>query len=317
MNIVIKIFKNELDNQVVRKTDKIEDNCWINLVKPTVEEIRLVVDALGIEEDLITKVLDEEELPRIEKTDNATLIVVDGPFMEDVHVKNKYTTYPLGIIICNDLHVITVSLKEISLLKDFEQGKVKTFYTYKKTRFLIQILLKVSSSYLKVLNIVNNDIDVKERVLYKSTDNKHLVELLNIEKTLVYFITSLKANDLVLEKLSKGNVISMYEEDIEILEDTIIENKQGIEMCNIYKEILSNVTDTYATIVSNNLNVAMKFLAGITIVLSVPTMISSFMGMNVNLGVLATNDYSFIFICLISLLVALLIAWILKRKNML
>ena len=177
--------------------------------------------------------------------------------------------------------------------------------------------MKVSSSYLKVLNIVNNDIDVKERVLYKSTDNKHLVELLNIEKTLVYFITSLKANDLVLEKLSKGNVISMYEEDIEILEDTIIENKQGIEMCNIYKEILSNVTDTYATIVSNNLNVAMKFLAGITIVLSVPTMISSFMGMNVNLGVLATNDYSFIFICLISLLVALLIAWILKRKNML
>lgn len=314
---MIKIFKNELNDEKVQKINTIEDNCWINLIKPTSEEIKLVVDKLGIEEDLITKVLDEEELPRIEKTDNATLIVVDCPYWIDKNVKNKYTTYPLGIIICNDLHVITVSLKEISLLKDFEQGKVKTFYTYKKTRFLIQILLKVSSSYLKVLNIVNNDIDVKERVLYKSTDNKHLVELLNIEKTLVYFITSLKANDLVLEKLSKGNVISMYEEDIEILEDTIIENKQGIEMCNIYKEILSNVTDTYATIVSNNLNVAMKFLAGITIVLSVPTMISSFMGMNVNLGVLATNDYSFIFICLISLLVALLIAWILKRKNML
>lgn len=314
---MIKIFKNELNDEKVQKINKIEDNCWINLIKPTIEEIKLVVDKLGIEEDLITKVLDEEELPRIEKTDNATLIVVDCPYWIDKNVKNKYTTYPLGIIICNDLHVITVSLKEFSLLKDFEQGKVKTFYTYKKTRFLIQILLKVSSSYLKVLNIVNNDIDVKERVLYKSTDNKHLVELLNIEKTLVYFITSLKANDLVLEKLSKGNVISMYEEDIEILEDTIIENKQGIEMCNIYKEILSNVTDTYATIVSNNLNVAMKFLAGITIVLSVPTMISSFMGMNVNLGFLSTNDYSFIFICLISLLVALLIAWILKRKNML
>lgn len=314
---MIKIFKNELNDEKVQKINEIEDNCWINLIKPTLEEIKLVVDKLEIEEDLITKVLDEEELPRIEKTDNATLIVVDCPYWIDKNVKNKYTTYPLGIIICNDLHVVTVSLKEISLLKDFEQGKVKTFYTYKKTRFLIQILLKVSSSYLKVLNIVNNDIDVKERVLYKSTDNKHLVELLNIEKTLVYFITSLKANDLVLEKLSKGSVISMYEEDMEILEDTIIENKQGIEMCNIYKEILSNVTDTYATIVSNNLNVAMKFLAGITIVLSVPTMISSFMGMNVNLGILATNDYSFIFISLISLLVALLIAWILKRKNML
>lgn len=314
---MIKIFKNELNDEKVKKINEIKDNCWINLVKPTQEEIKLVVDKLGIEEDLITKVLDEEELPRIEKTDEATLIVVDCPYWIDKNVKNKYTTYPLGIIICNDMHVITVSLKDISLLKDFEKGKVKTFYTYKKTRFLIQILLKVSSSYLRVLNIVNNDIDIKERILYKSTNNKHLVELLDIEKTLVYFITSLKANDLVLEKLSKGNVISMYEEDIDILEDTMIENKQGIEMCSIYKEILSTVTDTYATIVSNNLNVAMKFLAGITIVLSVPTMISSFMGMNVNLGVLATNDYSFLIICSISLLVALLIAWILKRKNML
>lgn len=314
---MIKIFKNELNDEKVKKINTIEDNCWINLVKPTQEEIKLVVDKLDIQEDLITKVLDEEELPRIEKTDEATLIVVDCPYWDDKSVKNSYTTYPLGIIICNDLHVITVSLKDFSVLKDFEKGNVKTFYTYKKTRFLIQILLKTSSSYLKVLNIVNNDIEIKEKFLYKSTDNKHLVDLLNIEKTLVYFITSLKANDLVLEKLSKGNVISMYEEDIEVLEDTIIENKQGIEMCSIYKEILSNITDTYATIVSNNLNVAMKFLAGITIVLSIPTMISSFMGMNVNLGIFATNEYSFFIVCGISLLVALLIAWILKRKNML
>ena len=139
---MIKIFKNELDDEKVKKINTIEDNCWINLVNPTVEEIKLVVDTLQIEEDLITKVLDEEESPRIEKTDNATLIVVDGPFMEDTHLKNKYTTYPLGIIVCNDLHVITVSLKEFSILKEFEQGKVKTFYTYKKTRFLIQLLLK-------------------------------------------------------------------------------------------------------------------------------------------------------------------------------
>lgn len=314
---MIKIFKNELNDENVKKINTIEDNCWINLVNPSPEEIKSVVNELGIEEDLITKVLDEEELPRIEKTDEATLIVVDCPYWIDKSVKTNYTTYPLGIIICNDLHVVTVSLKDFSLLKEFEHGKVKTFYTYKKTRFLIQILLKVASSYLKVLNIVNKDIDVKEKVLYKSTDNKHIVDLLNIEKTLVYFITSLKANDLVLEKLSKGNVISMYEEDVELLEDAIIENKQGIEMCSIYKEILTTITDTYATIVSNNLNVAMKFLAGITIVLSVPTMISSFLGMNVSLGWFSTNENSFFIICSISLLVALLIAWILKRKNML
>lgn len=317
MNIVIKIFKNELDNQIVKKIDKIEDNCWINLVKPTVEEIRLVVDTLGIEEDLITKVLDEEELPRIEKTDNATLIVVDGPFMEDVHVKNKYTTYPLGIIICNDSHVITVSLKEFSVLKEFEQGKVKTFYTYKKSRFLIQLLFKMASNYLRVLNYINNDIQKREKVLYHSTSNKQLVELLDIEKTLVYFITSLKANDRVLDKLSKGNVIQLYEEDIELLDDTMIENRQGIEMCSIYREILSSITDTYGTIVSNNLNLVMKFLAGITIVLSIPTMISSFLGMNVPLGLFAEKEYAFTLVCIVSFLLAIIVAWMLKKRDML
>ena len=314
---MLKIFKNELDNEVVKKIKNIEDNCWINLIKPTSDEIKLVVDTLGIDEDLITKVLDEEELPRVEKTDNATLIVVDCPYWIDTKVKNNYITYPLGIIICNDLHVITISLKEFEILNEFEKGLVKTFYTYKKSRFLIQILLKTASSYLKVLNIVNKDIEKNEKVLYHSTNNKHLVELLNIEKTLVYFITSLKANDLVLEKLSKGNVIEMYEEDIELLDDTIIENKQGMEMCSIYKEILTTITDTYATIVSNNLNVAMKFLAGITIVLSVPTMISSFLGMNVKLGNFASSSYAFSVICLLSLGTALFIAWLLKRKDML
>ena len=314
---MIRIFKNELDSPIVKKIDKIEDNCWINLVKPTNEEIRLVVDTLGIEEDLITKVLDEEELPRIEKTDNATLIVVDGPFMEDIHAKNKYTTYPIGIIICRDLHVVTVSLKEFSVLKEFEQGKVKTFYTYKKSRFLIQLLFKMASNYLRVLNHINSDIQKREKVLYHSTSNKQLVELLDIEKTLVYFITSLKANDRVLDKLSRGNIIQLYEEDVELLDDTMIENRQGIEMCSIYREILSSITDTYGTIVSNNLNLVMKFLAGITIVLSIPTMISSFLGMNVPLGLFAEKEYAFTLVCVVSFLLAIIVAWMLKKRDML
>ena len=314
---MLRIYKNELDDDVVKRIDEIEDNCWINLVKPTSEEIKRVVDALGIDEDLITKVLDEEELPRIEKTDNATLIVVDGPYMDDINVKSKYTTYPLGIIICRDLHIVTVSLKEFSVLKEFEQGKVKTFYTYKKSRFLIQLLLKMALYYLKALNYINGDIQKREKVLYHSTSNKQLVELLDIEKTLVYFITSLKANDRVLYKLSRGNVIQLYDEDVELLEDTMIENKQGIEMCTIYKEILSSITDTYATIVSNNLNLVMKFLAGITIVLSIPTMISSFLGMNVPLGALENNQYAFTLVCVVSFLLAIIVAWMLKKKDML
>lgn len=317
MIILIRIYKNEINQEQVNLINNIDDNCWIKMVHPTDEEIKKVVEKLKIDEDLITKVLDEEELPRIEKTDGATLIVVDCPYWDDHHIKNKYHTYPLGIIICDDLHIITVSLKEFDYLKEFEEGKVKTFYTYKKSRFLIQILLKTASAYLKVLNVVNEDIRKKEKILYNSTNNKHLVELLDIEKTLVYFITSLKANDVVLEKLSKGNVIMMYDEDVELLDDTMIENRQGIEMCTIYKEILSSITDTYATIVSNNLNGVMKFLAGATIVLAIPTMISSFLGMNISLGDFAKNDYAFVVICIFSFMLALFVAYLLKKKDML
>lgn len=314
---MIKIYKNELDQKETKKIQAIEENTWINLVNPTKEEINEVLKYISVDEDLITKVLDEEELPRIEKTEKATLIVIDGPFMEDTNIKNKYKTYPLGIIICEDLHIITVSLKDFSILKDFEEGKVSTFYTYKKTRFLIQILLKTASTYLKALKQINEDIHKKEKKLVSSTTNKELLELLNIEKTLVYFLTSLKANDVVLEKLSKGNILDLYEEDLELLEDTIIENKQGIEMCSIYREILTSMSETYGTIISNNLNVIMKFLAGITIVLSIPTMISSFLGMNVPLGNLGTNPLAFIYMCFSSLILSLIIAYILKKKDML
>lgn len=314
---MIKIFKNELDDEKVKKISKIEDNCWINMVNPSKSEIETVVNTLEIDEDLITKVLDEEELPRIEKTDNATLIVVDCPYWVDRHIKNNYSTYPLGIIICDDLHVVTVSLKEFEFISDFEKGNVKTFYTYKKSRFLIQLLLKSATSYLKVLKMVNEDIEKNEKVLYYSTNNKHLVELLDIEKTLVYFTTSMKANDVVLDKLSKGNVIGMYEEDFELLEDTIIENRQGIEMSTIYREILATITGTYGTIVSNNLNVVMKFLAGITIVMSIPTIISSFFGMNVPLGYFSDSRFAFAGICFIALLLSIFVAWLLKNKNML
>ena len=153
--------------------------------------------------------------------------------------------------------------------------------------------------------------------MYKSTNNKELIDLLNIEKTLVYFSTSLKANDAVLEKLSKGNVITLYEDDSDLMEDAIIENKQAIEMANIYREILTSMTDTYATIISNNLNDVMKFLAGITIVFSIPTMVASFIGMNVPLGNIGSSKLSFILIILISFILSFIIAIILKKKNML
>lgn len=314
---MLKIYKTSAVEKRIKKVKKITMDCWIELTSPTTGEIEKVVEKTAVDKDLIMKMLDDEELPRVEQSDNATLVVIDTPYLQEENDSHKYTTYPLGIIITNNNYVITVSPKKTNVLNDFKKNNIKDFRTAKKTRFLIQILLKTSAMYLKVLKEVNTDIEKKEQVLKRSTENKDLIDLLEIEKTLVYFITSLKANDLVLEKLSKANILPLYEGDLDLLEDAIIENKQAIEMSSIYKDILLSITNTYSTIVSNNLNIAMKFLAGVTIVLSIPTMISSFLGMNINLGGISSQDNAFIIVTFLSLATSLIIAYLLKRKNML
>lgn len=311
---MLNIYKT--DDQKIEKVNKIGPNVWVELINPDTEEIKQVVNEAEVDEDLLTKLLDDDELPRIEAGKISTLIVVDTPYLVDTAYKNKYYTYPLGIIIARDTF-ITISLKELNIFDDFKNGKIKNFHTSKKTRFTLQILLKIASVYQRALKIIDDDINNKEKYLRKSTKNKELLDLLNIEKTLVYFITSLKANDIVLDKLSKGNVVDLYEADQDILDDAIIENKQSIEMANIYRDILTSMTDTYATIISNNLNVVMKFLAGITIVFSIPTMIASFLGMNVPLGFMGTYKYSFPLIVLMAFIISLIIAYILKKKDML
>ena len=312
---MLKIYKTSAIEKKTKKVKKMTADCWIDLIMPTSDEIDKVANRTGVDKDLIMKLLDTEELPRVEQEDNATLIVIDIPYLES-EKEHKYKTYPLGIIITNNNYIITVSVKKTTLLNDFKRNKVKDFRTAKKTRFLIQILLKSSSNYLKALKEINTDIETKEKVLKKTTENKDLIELLDIEKTLVYFMTSLKANDAVLEKLAKGIILPLYEGDLDLLEDAIIENKQAIEMSGIYKDILSSITDTYATIISNNLNIAMKFLAAATIVLSIPTMISSFLGMNVSLGPIADISNAFVIVVLSAVIVSLVVALLLKKKNM-
>lgn len=314
---MLKVYKTNATDKSIKRIKRISVDSWIDLSTPTSDEIEKVVARTGVDKDLILKMLDDEERPRVEQSGNATLVVIDTPFLEEGDTAHVYTTYPLGIIITDNNYVITVSPKKTTILQDFKKDKVKDFRTAKKVRFLIQILLKTSNYYLRALKQVNNDIEKKEQVLKKSTENKDLIDLLEIEKTLVYFITSLKANDLVLEKLSKGTIFPLFENDNDLLEDAIIENKQAIEMSGIYRDILSSITDTYATIVSNNLNIVMKFLAGATIVLSIPTMIYSFLGMNVPLGFLSTSPQSVLIISIGSLILSIIIAIILKIKNML
>ena len=310
---MLKIYKTSSVEKKLKKVKKMTADCWIDLIVPTQDEIDKVANRTGVDKELIMKLLDTDELPRVEQEENATLIVIDIPYIEE---DNKYKTYPLGIIITNNNYVITVTVKKTTLLNDFKRNRVKDFRTAKKIRFLIQILLKSASSYLKALKEVNKAIEQKEKMLKKSTENKDLIELLETEKTLVYFMTSLKANDAVLEKLAKGIILPLYEGDLDLIEDTIIENKQAIEMAGIYRDILSSITDTYATIISNNLNIAMKFLAAATIVLSIPTMISSFLGMNVSLGPISDISSAFLIVVLLAVIVSLIVAILLKKKNM-
>lgn len=310
---MLNIYKTINDTKTIKKVDEIVEDSWIDLTNPTEKEINKVVDKTKVDKDLILKMMDEDELPRIEQSGNGTLIVIDTPCIED----KLYTTNPLGIIITDSNYVITIAPKKIPVLNEFRKNEIKDFRTAKKIRFLIQILLKAASMYLKILRQIDKDIEEKEKKLKLNTTNEDLIELLSTEKTLVYFMTSLKANDLVLEKLNKEKVFKLFENDLDLLEDAIIENKQAIEMSGIYKDILSSISNTYATVVSNNLNIAMKFLAGFTIVISVPTMISSFLGMNIPLGSLSNSPYSMIVITIVSILLSYIVGLILKKKNML
>lgn len=313
-NIMLKIYKTDI-NSNISKLNKIEKDCWINLTSPTSEEIDLVSKKTNINRELILKLLDEEEIPRIEVDEDSTLIVVDCPYIEDTD--NKYATLPLGIIINNNGYFLTISSKKLEVLRNFKSGIIKDLHTEKKSRFTIQILYENAKLYLKYLKLINRNIYTKEKILYNATENKELISVLNIEKSLVYFITSLKENDVLIDRIAKGNVIPMYEDDLDLLEDAQIENKQGVEMANIYREILSSVSDAYATIISNNLNQVMKILTSITIIFSVPTMVASFMGMNVPLGKLSNLGYSFWIIIGISTLISIALAVYLRKKKLL
>ena len=312
---MLKCYKTNIHTQKLDRIDEILPDSWIDLSQPTEEEISRVADITHVNRELLAKMLDDDELPRIESEKNATLIVIDVPSF--ISQEDKYVTYPLGIIVTSNNYFVTIAPKGTTLLNDFRKNIVKNFRTAKKSRFLIQILNAAAASYIKVLDEIYREIEAREDTLQKSTRNEDLISLLATEKTLVYFTTSLKENDGVLDRLSKGTVITLFEGDADLLEDTIIETHQAIDMAGLYRRILSSITNTYATVISNNLNNVMKFLAGITIVLSIPTIISSFLGMNVWFGEIGTNHASAWVILGISVLASLGVAAWLRKRGML
>jgi len=275
---MIKIHKTS-ENQTY-EIDKIECGAWIHLEDPDTDEIEMVATQTNLDKDLLRAALDKEESSRMEVEDDQMLVLLDVPIMEVVETTARYSTLPLGIVL-NDDYIVTVCLQENNIIDDFFEQKIKTFYTYKKTRFILQILLRIDKYYLSFLKQIDKASKNIETILMKSTRNKELIDMLALEKSLVFFSTSLKSNQTTLEKMMKLKEMKKYPEDEDLLEDVIIENSQAIEMTNIYRDILTNTMDAFASIISNNLNVVMKILTSITIVMAVPTIIASFFGMNV------------------------------------
>ena len=310
---MLEYYMTNEKNQVM-KMDEITRGCWINMVHPTDEEIYSVAKKLNIPIDYFKDALDDEERSRIEKEDNSLFIIVDFPYITHDEVGFPiYETIPIGLILMEEAF-ITVSLNETPILEDFKNNKVRGFFTYKKTRFALQILFAISSYYLRYLKQINRKTNEVEREIHQSMKNKELYTFLALEKSLVYFTTSLKANKIVLEKMLRLNLIKMYDEDKELLEDVIIENQQAIEMAETYSSILSGMMDAFASVISNNLNIVMKFLTSFTIILALPTMVASFYGMNVGLP-FQDKPYAFILIMLIAVFLSSLTTYIFWKKK--
>ena len=313
---MIEMYNTNIETNETTKTKNYEKGNWINLISPSEEEIKEVCKNINIQEDFIKYALDYEEKARIdtEDEDNTTLFIIDVPVLEKEGDTLIYSTMPIGIITVRDDYIITVSIKENAIIQNLTKNK--NIITYKKSRFILQILYSNASLYLDLLKKINKETEIAESVLKNSMKNKELLKLLSLEKSLVYFTTSLKSNEVVMEKTMRGKVIKLYDEDEDLLEDAITENKQAIEMAKIYSDILNGTMDAYASIISNNLNRVMKYLTSITIILAIPTMVSSFWGMNVPVP-MQKNPFGFIIILIFSLLLTLIVTIWLNKKDML
>jgi len=257
------------------------NGCWIKAIDPNQEEIEKL-ENWGIEPELITYSLDQDEMARVERDEGYTLILLRIPHFQGETHDIPYNTVPMGIIIKDNL-IATICRYESHITHMLTNGKYRGFKTAKRYRFVLYVLLETATRYLTFLREINKAVDQVEDQLQKSTRNREVLELLKYQKSLVYFTTALHSNEVMMERLQRMRMFNQYDEDEELLEDVITENQQAIQVTNINAEILSGLMDAFASIISNNLNVVMKALAAITIVINVPAFVAAFYGMNVTL----------------------------------
>ena len=306
------------DNQVIHEEEKLQDGVWVRMISPTQEECEEIADVLNVDIDDIKAALDEEESSRIELQDGYTLILVDVPTTEIRHDKQSYTTIPLGIILTQDV-IVTECTEDTPVLKNFVINRVKEFSTKKRLRFVYQILYRTATIYQTNLRIIDKRRTEIEERIGQHTEDVDLIDLHELESTLVYFATSLRANGVVLDRLTRYKRLEQYPEDTELLGDVIVENQQAIEMTSIYRDIINGTRELMSSVIDNRLNNVMKYLTSITIVMAIPTVISGIYGMNVDERWMpfANTPHGFLLICVLTLLICIITMLILRKKKML
>ncbi len=313
---MIRYFYTE--HHVTTEIDSIRNGAWIELTDPTEEEARRIAEKLKIDVEDVLAAIDPEEKNRIELQEGYTLILVDIPALEVRHGQRSYTTIPLGIILTKD-EIVTVCSEVTPILAQFERDQVRDFSTKKKLRFVYQILLRTSIVYQKALQLIDRrrgEIEGRINVVESEED---LFRIHELETTLVYFATSLRGNGNVLDRLTRYKRLQQFPEDRELLDDVIVENKQAIEMTNIYRDITDSTRELLSNVLDARLNIVMKRLTSITLILAIPTMISGMYGMNVNSRwmPLANTIHGFGIIILITIVICILLIMLLHRKKML
>ncbi len=270
---------------------------------------------MGLPKDYVTYPLDMDERARTEREEDGTLfLLIRVPYFQGVHEDVPYITIPMGVI-TNNRFIVTICRRTSEVVQEFASGRLRNLETHKRNRFILRLLLATANRYLGYLREIDRVIDVLEDQLQRSQRNRELLDLLKYQKSLVYFTTALKSNELMMERLQRWQFFRMYEDDVDLLEDVITENQQAIEMTNISTNILSSTMDTFATIISNNVNVVMKFLASATILVNLPAIVYGFFGMNVDLPFQNLGGYAYLIVLGISLAIVGLVIFIFVRRD--
>jgi magnesium transporter len=272
--------------------DHIVPKSWIYLHEPTEEEIHMIVEKTKISETLIRSALDSEESAHIDEDGNVTIIVVDTPVvrMESKYPEvEHYTTIPLANLIFDD-YVITTCTKNDLVVPAMMKAN-KNLSPQKPIRLIIQLLYRNALIFVSILKEVDKDSEFIQNKLQEALKNSDLFELMNLGKSLVYLSTALHSNQIVLDKLKNHPLFLQFSDGLALIDDAIIENRQATEMCSIHREILNGSMDTYASVISNNVNSVMKTLTVLTIVLTIPMLVASFFGMNFELPLNLRNGF--------------------------